>query len=221
MSAFNSLNGVPSSANPFTLKEVLRTEWGFQGLVVSDWNSVGELIPHGVASDGATAARKAFEAGVDMDMVSSLYHDNLANLVQSGQVTETQLDEAVRHVLRVKIALGLFERPYVDEAAAPKALYRADSLSAAQTAAERSFVLLKNDSMSGKPLLPLSTAVQNIAVIGPLGDDSTYPNGAPAGSGPRIGLTEALAQRIGKDHVSRFKGTAILDASDADIAAAA
>jgi beta-glucosidase len=155
-----------------------------------------------------------------MDMVSSLYHDNLANLVQSGQVTETQLDEAVRHVLRVKIALGLFERPYVDEAAAPKALYRADSLSASQTAAERSFVLLKNDSVSGKPLLPLSTAVQNIAVIGPLGDDSTYPNGAPAGSGPRIGLTEALAQRIGKDHVSRFKGTAILDASDADIAAA-
>ena len=75
MSAFNSLNGVPSSANPFTLKQVLRKEWGFRGLVVSDWNAIGELIPHGVAADGAAAARKAFLAGVDMDMVSSLYHD--------------------------------------------------------------------------------------------------------------------------------------------------
>ena len=81
MSAFNSLNGIPASANPFTLKQVLRKEWGFRGLVVSDWNSIGELIPHGIAADGAMAARKAFLAGVDMDMVSSLYHDNLEQLV--------------------------------------------------------------------------------------------------------------------------------------------
>ena len=82
MSAFNSLNGVPSSANPFTLKQVLRKEWGFRGLVVSDWNAVGELIPHGIAIDGATAASKAFLAGVDMDMVSSLYHDHLQQIVK-------------------------------------------------------------------------------------------------------------------------------------------
>jgi beta-glucosidase len=220
MSAFNSLNGVPSTANPFTLKEVLRNEWKFKALVVSDWNSVGELIPHGIANDGATAAHKAFNAGVDMDMVSSLYHDNLAQLVQSGQVSQAELDEAVRHVLRVKVALGLFERPYADEAAAPKALYHPESLAASQTAAERSFVLLKNDDMAGKPILPLAGEAKNIAVIGPLGDDSTYPNGAPAGSGPRIGLTEALAQRIGKEHVSRFQGTGILDANDAEISAA-
>src|SRR5580700_4695582 len=109
MSAFNSLNGTPSTANPFTLKEVLRKEWGFRGFVVSDWNSVGELIPHGIANDGATAARKAFLAGVDMDMVSSLYHDNLQNILSSGQATAAELDEAVRHVLRVKLGLGLFE----------------------------------------------------------------------------------------------------------------
>ena len=78
MSAFNSLNGIPSTANPFTLKQILRKEWGFRGLVVSDWDAVGELIPHGIANDGATAARKAFLAGVDMDMVSSLYHDQFA-----------------------------------------------------------------------------------------------------------------------------------------------
>ena len=221
MSAFNSLNGIPSTANPFTLKEVLRKEWGFRGFVVSDWNAVGELIPHGIANDGVTAARKAFQAGVDMDMVSSLYHDNLQNILNSGQATMAELDEAVRHVLLVKVALGLFEHPYVDEAAAPKALYLPESLDASQMAAERSFVLLKNaNGTDGKPLLPLASGAQNFAVIGPLGDDSTYPSGAPAGSGPRIGFATALAQRIGQDQVSRFKGSGILDGTNDDIAAA-
>ncbi len=221
MSAFNSLNGVPSTANPFTLKQVLRKEWGFRGLVVSDWNAVGELIPHGIAADGATAARKAFLAGVDMDMVSSLYHDNLQQVVNSGQVTQAELDEAVRHVLRVKLALGLFEHPFVDEGAAAKAIYHPDSIALAQTAAEHSFVLLKNgNGPGGKALLPLTSGVQNIALIGPLADDSSYPGGAPEGTGPRVPLPAALAQRVGADHVLRFKGTGILDGTDEEIAAA-
>src|SRR5580700_11256426 len=196
MSAFNSLNGIPSSANPFTLKQILRKEWGFRGLVVSDWNSVGELIPHGIANDGATAARKAFLAGVDMDMVSSLYHDNLQQIVKSGQATEAELDEAVRHALRVKLGLGLFEHPYVDEGAAAKALYHPESIALAQTAAERSFVLLKNaNGPDGKALVP-------------------------PGSGPRVSLPAALAQRLGESHVSRFQGAGILDGSDNDIAEA-
>ena len=221
MSAFNSLNGVPSTANPFTLKQVLRKEWGFRGLVVSDWNAIGELIPHGIATDGATAARKAFSAGVDMDMVSSLYHDNLQKIVDSKEATQGELDEAVRHVLRVKFALGLFEHPFVDEAAAPKALYQPDNVALAQTAAERSFVLLRNEAgPSGKALLPLTRGSENIAVIGPLGDDSSYPTGAPEGSGPRVSLAAAIAERVDSTHVSRYKGTGILDGSDADIAGA-
>lgn len=221
MSAFNSLNGVPSTANPFTLKQVLRNEWGFRGLVVSDWNAIGELIPHGIATDGATAARKAFLAGVDMDMVSSLYHDHLQQIVGSGQATQTELDEAVRHVLRVKLALGLFEHPFVDEAGVAKALYHPENIALAQTAAERSFVLLRNaNGPNGKPLLPLARGTQNIAVIGPLGDDSSYPGGAPAGSGPRVSLRAALAQRVGEGHVFRFKGSGILDGSDGEIATA-
>jgi beta-glucosidase len=221
MSAFNSLNGVPSSANAFTLKQVLRKEWGFRGLVVSDWNAVGELIPQGVAADGATAARKAFLAGVDMDMVSSLYHDHLQQVVSSREATQAELDDGVRHVLRVKLALGLFEHPFVDEGAATKALYLPESVALAQTAAERSFVLLKNASgPGGKTLLPLSTGIQNIAVIGPLGDDSSYPGGTPQGAGPRVSLPAALAQRVGGEHVFRFKGTGILDGTDAEIAAA-
>jgi beta-glucosidase len=221
MSAFNSLDGIPSTANPFTLKQILRKEWDFRGLVVSDWNSVGELIPHGVAVDGEAAARKAFLAGVDMDMVSSLYHDHLQQVVSAGQATQTEVDDAVRHVLRVKLALGLFDHPYVDEAAAPKALYHPESIALAQAAAERSFVLLKNENgPGGKPLLPLAAAMQSVAVIGPLGDDSSYPDGAPPNSGPRVSLTAALTQRLGEGHVSRFKGTGILDGTDDGIAAA-
>ena len=221
MSAFNSLNGVPSTANPFTLKQVLRKEWNFQGLVVSDWNAVGELIPHGVANDGATAARKAFLAGVDMDMVSSLYHDHLQQLLSSRQANTAELDTAVRHVLRVKFALGLFEHPFVDEANAPKALFHPESLALAQAAAERSFILLKNENgANGKPLLPIAKSAQNVAVIGPLGDDSSYPDGAPDYVGPRTSFAKSLAQALGAEHVSRFKGAGILDGSDNDIAAA-
>ena len=221
MSAFNALGGMPSSANPFTLKQVLRKEWGFRGLVVSDWNAVGELIPQGVAINEQAAARKAFLAGVDMDMVSSLYHDNLEKIVSSGQATTAELDEAVRRVLRVKLALGLFDHPFVDEAAAPKALYHPENLALAQSAAERSFVLLKNaDGPNGKPLLPLATGNQNIAVIGPLGEDSSFPNGAPPDSGPRTSLTAAITERAGGAHVSRFKGCGILDGTDQELAEA-
>lgn len=219
MSAFNSLNGIPSSENPFTLRQVLRNEWGFKGLVVSDWDSIGELIPHGVAIDGEAAARKAFLAGVDMDMVSSLYHDHLPQIVKTGQATQAELDNAVRHVLRLKMALGLFEHPFVDEAAAPKALFHPASLELSETAAERSFVLLKNEQgPDGKKLLPLSETAQTFAVIGPLGDDATYPNGAPDYMGPRVGLTAAIVERIGRARVSRFKGSGILDGTDAQIA---
>ena len=110
-----SLMTCAASANAFTLKQILRKEWGFQGIVDSDWTSIAELIAHGIANDGATAARKAFLSGVDMDMASSLYHDHLAKLVRSGEVPETRVDESVRSVLRVKFALGLFEHPYTDE----------------------------------------------------------------------------------------------------------
>jgi beta-glucosidase len=218
MSAFNSLNGIPSSANPFTLKQILRKEWGFRGLVVSDWESIGELIPHGIALDSAAAARKAFLAGVDMDMASSSYHDHLAQIVSSGQATQAELNDAVRHVLRVKLALGLWEHPFVDEAAAPKALYHPESIAEAQTAAEHSFVLLKNSNgPDDKPILPLGNSIRNVAVIGPLGDDSSYPNGAPPNSGPHTSFTAALTRRLGEGHVFRFQGAGILDGTDQQI----
>ena len=144
MSAFNSINGVPASANPFTLTQILRKEWGFRGIVDSDWTSVVEIMAHGIANDGATAARKAFMAGVDMDMASSLYHDHMLKLVQAGQVPQANIDEGVRRVLRVKFALGLFDHPYADESKESQAMLQPESIALARTAAERSFVLLKN-----------------------------------------------------------------------------
>ncbi|HEX8871265.1 MAG TPA: glycoside hydrolase family 3 N-terminal domain-containing protein, partial [Candidatus Acidoferrum sp.] len=164
MSAFNTLNGVPTSANPFTLTQVLRREWKFPGMVVSDWTSLGELVAHGIANDGSTAARRAFTAGVDMDMESNLYHENLAELVKSGRVSTEQLDESVRRVLRVKFALGLFDNPYTDESRENHGALPPQSLEAARTAAERSFVLLKNDVVGSRRLLPLPANPGTIAL---------------------------------------------------------
>jgi len=218
MSSFNSLNAVPSTANPFTLKQILKGEWGFQGIVDSDYTSVGELVAHGIANDGATAARRALLAGVDMDMVSSLYHENLVQLVRSGQVPEAAVDESVRRVLRVKFALGLFERPYADEAKETDAMLRPESLSLARTAAERSFVLLKNAGFSGgAPVLPLSSETRTIALIGPLADDPNDMLGSWAGQGrPEdvITLRTALTQRVGTDRVRYAKGAEIIGGSD-------
>src|SRR5688572_7160716 len=138
MTAFNSLNGVPASANPFILRQILRNEWGFRGVVESDWESLRELIQHGVAIDHAEAARKGFLAGVDLDMASGVYHDHLVKLVKSGQVPQERIDESVRNVLRLKFALGLFERPYADEAREAEAMLRPEAVSLARSAAERS-----------------------------------------------------------------------------------
>jgi len=224
MSAFNSINGVPASANPFTLTQILRTEWGFRGIVDSDWTSVGELIPHGIANDGITAARKAFLAGVDMDMVSSLYHDHLAALVRSGQVAQAHLDESVGRVLRVKFALGLFEHPYTDETREAEAMLRPESIALARTAAERSFVLLKNSAGPNNiPILPLSNDVRNIALIGPLADDAKSMLGSWAGLGKDadvVSFHAALAKRVGEEHLLHVKGTGITGGSDEDVNAA-
>ena len=224
MTAFDSLNGVPTSANPFTIKQILRKEWGFRGIVDSDWTSIAELIPHGIANDPATAARKAFIAGVEMDMVSSFYHDTLANLVHTGQVPEAAVDEAVRDVLRVKFALGLFEHPYADEKQETSAMLQPESVALAREAAERSFVLLKNSPVaSGSPSLPLSSDVKSIALIGPLADDAKVMLGSWSAQGrPEevITLRASLSEKMGADHVHYAKGSEITKGTDEQLAEA-
>jgi len=223
MSAFNSLNGIPASANPFTLKQILRKEWGFKGFVVSDWNSVAEVMAHGIAIDGASAARKAFLAGVDMDMVSNLYHRNMMQLVQSGQVSQAEIDEAVRRILRVKYAMGLFDHPYTDEGKESAAMLRPESVALAKSAGTRSLVLLRNEAVSGSPILPLTAKISSIALIGPLADDAGNMIGSWGALGrgeDAVTLRRALSQRLGDSSVHYSKGTNILDGSDNDIAAA-
>jgi beta-glucosidase len=188
MSAFNDLNGVPSSANPFTLTRVLRGEWGFSGFVVSDWDSVSQLIPHGIAADGAEAARRALTAGVDMEMDSRLYGSELPKLIAAGKVRPSAVDEAVRRVLRVKIALGLFERPYADETKASEAPGAA-ARAAARAAAARSFVLLKNDG----GVLPFPKTIKTLAVIGPVADDGAAALGSWSGDGRAAEAVTVLA----------------------------
>jgi beta-glucosidase len=220
MSSFNTLNGLPATANPFTLTQILRKEWGYPGLVVSDWTSVGELVGHGIGRDKSIAAQKAMNAGVDMDMVSDSYHQHLADQVKRGKVSQARLDAAVRDVLRVKFALGLFEDPYTDESREIQGALPKERVEAARLAAERSFVLLKNSAAGSRPILPLTTESGTIALIGPLAEDAQSMLGAWAGSGrPEdvVTLKTALEQRVGAENIRYAKGGELQTASDAEI----
>jgi beta-glucosidase len=189
MSAFNDLNGVPASANTFTLSKVLRDEWKFDGFVVSDYTAVLELLQHGVAANEAEAAQLALNAGVDIEMVSRLYSQNGAALLQSGQVSQATLDEAVRRVLRMKFRLGLFDRPYADDARERFVVFSQANVTAAREIAGRSIVLLKNE----RETLPLSKTLKSIAVIGPLADDQADMLGSWTGDGNPANVVTLLA----------------------------
>lgn len=189
MSAFNDLNGVPASANSFTLTKVLREEWKFDGFVVSDYTSVQELVQHGVAANGPDAARLALNAGVDMEMVSRLYNQNGAELLRTRQISQTTIDEAVRRVLRIKLRLGLFEHPYADPSRERSVIFNPANIAAAREIAGRSIVLLKNDRQT----LPISKDAKSIAVIGPLADDQVDVLGSWTGDGNAADAVTLLA----------------------------
>ncbi|MEM2739507.1 MAG: glycoside hydrolase family 3 N-terminal domain-containing protein, partial [Candidatus Bathyarchaeia archaeon] len=213
MSAFNDLNGIPASANPYTLKTILRGEWGFDGFVVSDWNAIGELIDHGVAADIYEAAEKAFKAGVDMDMQGGVYQRALLQLVEEGKLSEEDIDEAVRRILKVKFMLGLFERPYADPERAERIVKCREHIEAALEIARKSIVLLKN--IDG--LLPLSRNIDSLAVIGPLADDHEAPLGPWCCLGdPRdvVTVLEGIKNKVSpKTRVSYAKGCSVEDTS--------
>jgi len=167
MTSFNELNGIPVTANPFLLKDILRDEWDFRGFVVTDYTSINEMVPHGSAADDAQAGEQALNAGVDMDMQGGVFDKYLKQSVAEGAITETQIDQAVRNILRLKFALGLFEDPYrYCDIEREKQLSGAPAhLEAAYDMACKSMVLLKNDNRT----LPLATG-KSVAVIGPLAE---------------------------------------------------
>lgn len=164
MTSFNEIDGIPSTGNKWLLKDILRDEWGWDGMVVTDWNSAGEMIAHGFSRDLKHTAEQAINAGVDMDMMSYGFIQYVEELVKEGKVSEEEIDRAVRNILKLKFELGLFENPYVDETASAKVDYAPEHLEAAKQCAVESAVLLKNNGV-----LPLSAA-RTILVTGPLAD---------------------------------------------------
>lgn len=222
MSSFNALNGVPGTANRYMIDDVLRKQWGFSGFVVSDYTAIMELMHHGIALDGASAAEKAFNAGVDVDMMSHLYDAELPALIKSGRVSMASVDESVRRVLRLKFALGLFDHPYPDRPEVDAITPAHADL--ARRAAEESAVLLRNEPVEGQPLLPLR-AHAKIALIGPLADNRVDMLGSSTGvhhNSDTITVRAALESRAAAagGAVAYARGTDIESDSDAGFAAA-
>ncbi|SFA99556.1 beta-glucosidase [Pseudomonas sp. NFIX10] len=181
MPGFNEVNGVPMHANQSLLKDKLRNDWGFQGVIVSDYSGIHELILHGIASTSRTATLRAFDATVDIDMVGGDYASELPTLVRNGQLSERQLNDAVRRILLVKQRLGLFEDPYrySDQARERALLLTLPTRALAREAAQKSIVLLKNDHS----LLPLSKQLRKLVVVGALANDASSTLGPWSGVG--------------------------------------
>lgn len=218
MSAFNTINRLPATANRVLLQDILRDEWGFKGFVVSDWSAVAELIPHGVAADREEAARIAITAGVDLDMVDTTYL-TLAAAVREGRLQESVVNQAVRRVLQAKQRAGLFENPLTDERLSAPLILSKEHRDAARRIAQRSIVLLKNE----RNLLPLPRSGKSIALIGPLADAKIEMLGPWSSEGKAeevVSILEGVRSAIAPATLQHHQGTGISEASDREIAAA-
>jgi len=215
MASFNEIGGVPSSANHQLLTKILRDEWKFDGFVVSDWNSIGELIPHGVAKDLKQAGELALNAGLDMDMEASSYTNFLSDLIAEGKVSPKTLDESVRRVLRIKFRLGLFDDPfkYCDAEREKKTILSKEMKAAALEVAQKSIVLLKNEN----GLLPLKKELKTITLIGPLANSTADPLGPWNQQGDAkevVSVLQGLKNKLGtKTKILFEQGCSIKDNS--------
>jgi len=221
MASFNEIGGVPSSGNRYLLTDILRHEWKFNGFVVSDWNSIGELIPHGFAADSSQAAERAINAGLDMDMVSGCYRDNLAALVREGKVSVATIDESVRRILRLKFRLGLFSDPYrgISPEREKGLTLTQENREAAREDAREAIVLLKNQG----GLLPLSKTLKSLAVIGPLAASKSNPLGpwsGPTDTNTVVSLLEGIRRALPGVPITYEHGCGISDTATSGFEAA-
>ena len=211
MSAYMNFNGVPASADRYLLHDVLRQDWGFKGLVVSDWETIANLTTHGFAADDADAAARAMNAGVDMEMTSHVYLQNLAADVRAGKVSEATIDESVRRVLEAKYKLGLFKNPYAPAGAAERELVSAEQRKTARAVAGQTAVLLKNEG----DLLPLRRAsLHSLAVIGSLADSKADTMGSWSLAGhydDTVTILEGIRAKLGNSVDVRFARGVELD----------
>lgn len=195
MTSFNDYNGVPATGNKYLLQDILRGEWGFDGMVVSDYTSVNEMINHGVVANETEAGILALQAGLDMDMQGAIYQDKIKEGLLDGRINIGQIDNSVRNILKLKKKLGLFDDPYrfSNNEREAKIILSKEHLEASRDVARKSVVLLKND----KNVLPLATSAKSILVVGPLGDDKQNLIGAWSASGEArhcVSLYEGLQQ---------------------------
>ena len=207
MTSFNEYDGIPVTGSVFLMKQILRDEWGFDGLIVTDYTSINEMIPHGYARDGKHAAQLAINAGIDMDMQGSIYQDHLAKLVEEGSVPESAINDGARYVLMKKHELGLFDDPYryLDEQRESDIVLSDELKQHAREAGRKSIVLLKNDPVAGSALLPLSDNPGSIAVIGPLADAKEDMLGTWHAAGDErvvVTLLQALRERYPTSEVN-------------------
>jgi beta-glucosidase len=225
MASFNEVDGTPAHASHWLLTDVLRDRWKFGGLVVSDYTGVWELLQHGIGPDSATVARRAIDAGLDMEMSSTLYRNLLGTEVRASRTKMATIDEAVRRILRVKAALGLFDDPYRQVSAAREAsdvLTPANRAAARELAAE-SIVLLTNRNVGGAPALPLKRDLRSIAVIGPLADDAASTIGSWSGAGraaDAISVLAGLRRAMPNTRITHVRGAPVDTESTAGFAAA-
>lgn len=204
MASFNEIAGVPSTGSKFLMHDVLKGEWKFDGMVVTDYTGINEMIPHGFAKDEAHAGELAMNAGIDMDMVGGIYMKNLKKLLQEGRVTEAQINDACKRVLDVKYELGLFEDPYRynNEKREKETIYKKEYLVAATDIANKSMVLLKNKGN----ILPLKKD-QKVAFVGPLVSDEFNIIGSWAASGDRHGFAVSVEEGVKKFLANSNKAT--------------
>lgn len=217
MTAFNTVDSVPASGNEWLMRDVLRNEWNFDGVVISDWGAVKELINHGVAEDECEAAKKAIKAGVDIEMMTACYTKHLEELIESGQIDEKLIDEGVLRILKLKEELGLFENPYkgADEEKEKRLVVCQEHRKEARDIATKSMVLLKNDN----EVLPFSKDIKKIAIIGPFADNKLI-NGPWSWQGnpdDNITLKQGIINKIGEEKVLVSLGCSIEDGTDEDI----
>jgi beta-glucosidase len=195
MTSFNEVSGIPASGNRFLLTDLLRKEWGSAAMVVTDYTSINEMVPHGYSRDEKEAAEQALLAGVDMDMQGGVYRDHIKQSVEEGRVPVSLIDQAVRRVLRLKYDLGLFDDPYryLDPAREQEILFSEEMMEHALEMAKRSIVLLKNDPVNGRSILPIDQNMKKITVIGPLADNRVDVMGSWHASGDPSRVTTVIA----------------------------
>ncbi|MEJ5258393.1 MAG: beta-glucosidase BglX, partial [Fervidobacterium sp.] len=213
MTSFNTVNSIPSSGNKWLLRGILRGEWGFDGVTISDWGAIKELIPHGVAEDEKEAAEKAIKAGADIDMMTGCYAKNLEKLVKEGKVDEKLIDEAVYRILKLKEELGLFENPFkgADKEKEKQIVLCDEHRRIAREVAAASVVLLKNQDV-----LPFDKNIRKLAIIGPYSDEHAIlgPWSWQGKWEESVSLKEGIANKIGESKVLVAKGCEIEGESD-------